>query len=60
MSDYEFYFAPEGRMVAKIRARSLTAAKAAFYAQYPAYRKAKGEIYWVVVPLEVREHADPS
>jgi hypothetical protein len=43
--NYQFFFAPEGRLVDTIPATSLTAAKKAFYAKHTQYKRAKGEVY---------------
>ena len=48
MKTYQFYFAPEGRMVSEHQAAHIRTAKALFYRENPQFKKARGEVYWVV------------
>ena len=46
MTCYEFYWAPEGRLIRSYIAKSLRAAKAAFRRDYKAsYARFMGEVY---------------
>jgi len=48
MTQYTFYWAPEGRQLCTIGATTIDKAKAMFKRRFPAHAQYMGEVYWEI------------